>query len=112
LKGPGACLKDSRRSSRSSSAYLGAILHGLRTSDPRKHIRLGALTINCVYAADLGPENLDGMMQATVELKKKILSFLNLFRWQNHILTEKGMNSNKWFSDIQGAHKQFVESGL
>jgi hypothetical protein len=101
LEGQDACLKE-----------FGAILHGLRTSDPRKHIRLGALTINCVYAADLGPENLDGMMQATVELKEEDIVLLgNLFRWQNHILTEKGMNSNKWFSDIQGAHKQFVESG-
>jgi len=115
LEGQDACLKEfgaRLQGQEAQSAYLGAILHGLRTSDPRKHIRLGALTINCVYAADLGPENLDGMMQATVELKEEDIVLLgNLFRWQNHILTEKGMNSNKWFSDIQGAHKQFVESG-
>ena len=41
------------RSQEAQSAYLGAVLHGLRTSDPRKHIRLGTLTINCVYANDL-----------------------------------------------------------
>jgi hypothetical protein len=101
------------RSQEAQSAYLGAVLHGLRTSDPRKHIRLGALTINCVYANNLEPESLDGMMQATVELREEDIVLLgSLYKWQNHILTEKGMNPNKWFQDIQQAHKQFVESGV
>lgn len=101
------------QSQEAQSAYLGAVLHGLRTSDRRKHIRLGALTIHCVYANDLEPENLDGMMQATVELKEEDIVLLgSLYQWQNHILIEKGMNSVKWFGDIQQAHKQFVESGV
>jgi len=95
------------------SAYLGAVLHGLRTSDARKHIRLGTLTTNCVYVNDFEPESLDGMMQATVELKEGDIALLgNLYKWQNRILIEKGMNPDKWFSDIQHAHKQFVESGV
>lgn len=101
------------QSQEAQSAYLGAVLHGLRTSDPRKRIRLGTLTINCVYADDLEPENLDGMMQATVELKEEDIVLLgNLYKWQNHILIEKGMNPDKWFADIQQAHKQLVESGV
>lgn len=101
------------RSQEAQSAYLGAVLHGLRTSDPRKHIRLGTLTINCVYANDLKPESLDGMMQATTELKEEDVVLLgNLYTKQNHILGEKGMNPTKWFSDIQTAHKQLVESGV
>ena len=101
------------RSQEAQGAYIVSVLHGLRTSDPRKHIRLGALTINCVYANDLEPESLDGMMQATVELKEDDIVLLgNLYKWQNHILQEKGMNPNKWFSDIQQAHKQLVESGV
>jgi hypothetical protein len=98
------------QSQEAQNAYLGAVLHGLRTSDPRKHIRLGTVTINCVYASDLGTESLDGMMQAAVELKEEDIVLLgNLYKWQNHII-EKGMNPDKWYSDIQQAHKQLVES--
>ena len=61
------CAFEARR----QSAYLGAVLFGLRTSDPGKQIRLGTLTINCDYANDLKPESLDGMMQATTELKEE-----------------------------------------
>lgn len=64
------------RSQEAQSAYLGAVLHGLRTSDPRKHIRLGTLTINCVYADDLKPESLDDMMRAATELKDADISML------------------------------------
>jgi hypothetical protein len=100
------------RSQEAKSAYLGAVLHGLRTSDPRKHIRLGVLTVNCVYADDLEPERLDSMMQAAVELKEEDIVLLgNLYKWQEHILIEKGMTPDKWFSDIQQAHKQLIESG-
>lgn len=58
------------------NAYFSAILHGLRTSDPKKQLRLGALTINCIYTNDTQPESLDDMMRAAVELKEVDIKFL------------------------------------
>ena len=58
------------------SAYRGAILHGLRTFDPAKRARLGALTIRSVYENELEPESLDGLMRAAVELRESDLSLL------------------------------------
>ncbi|MGA2207367.1 MAG: hypothetical protein ABSG10_11625 [Terracidiphilus sp.] len=101
------------QSQEAQNAYLGAVLHGLRTSDPKKQSRLGALTINCVYTADLEPDDLDQTMRTTVELKNTDIVILgNLYKWQNHILNEKGMNPTKWFGDIQQAHKQLIDSGV
>ena len=101
------------RSQEAHCSYLSAILHGLRTSDPKKQTLLGALTINCIYADDIMPESLDGMMRAAVELREIDLVMLGfLYKWQNQILAEKGMTPEKWFSDIQSAHKNLVESGV
>lgn len=58
------------------SAYQSAILHALRTSDPKKQALIGALTINCIYANELKPEILDDMMRAVVELKEADVSLL------------------------------------
>lgn len=50
-------------------AYMSSVIHGMRTSDPQKHRRIGALTIRAIYNNDLEPESLDDMMRAAVELK-------------------------------------------
>jgi hypothetical protein len=100
------------RSQEAQSAYLSAFFHGLRTSDPEKHRRLGRLTVNCIFADDLKPESLDDTMRAAVELKDSDIILLgHLYKYQNHILTEKGMSPTKWYSDIQSAKKRLVESG-
>jgi hypothetical protein len=77
------------QSQEAQSAYLGAVLHGLRTSDPRKHIRLGTLTINCVYSNDLEPESLDGTMRAAVELNESDISLLGrIYELQVHVIRD------------------------
>jgi hypothetical protein len=64
------------RSQEAQCAYLGGVLHGLRSPDPEKHKRLGAMTISCIFADDLKPESLDGMMRAAIELKDADISML------------------------------------
>jgi hypothetical protein len=64
------------QSREAQDAYLSAIFHGLRTSDPEKRKRLGLLTINCVLANDLSPESLDETMRASVELNDRDISVL------------------------------------
>lgn len=64
------------KSQEARSAYFSAVLHGLRTSDPKKQARLGALTIHSVYLGDMNPENLDDMLRAAVELKDIDVLFL------------------------------------
>ena len=74
LEGKDAQLKEfgeRLESQEAHSAYVAAVLHGLRTSDPKKQSRIGALTVNCVYTKDLNPESFDDMMRAAVELKDK-----------------------------------------
>jgi hypothetical protein len=63
-------------SQEAQTARLSALFHGLRTSDPKKHFRLGRLTINCIFADDLKPESLDDMMRAAVELNEADIVFL------------------------------------
>lgn len=101
------------KSQEAQTAYFAAVLHGLRTSDPKKQARLAMLTVNCVYVGSIETEILDDMMQAAVELKDEDIVLLgSLYRWQAPILSEKGMNPDKWFGDIQSAHKNLVESGV
>lgn len=98
------------RSQEAQSAYLGAVLHGLRTSDPRKHIRLGALTINCVYANDLEPESLDDMLRAAVELKERdidALAFICLR--QAKILVDAEKFPEQWYDNVR---KDWQASGF
>lgn len=64
------------QSQEAHGAYLSAILHGLRTSDPKKQVRLGTLTINCIHANETEPETLDDVMRAAVELKDVDILFL------------------------------------
>jgi hypothetical protein len=60
---------------------------------------------------DLTPDSTDDMMRAAVELKDADIALLgHLYKYQNHILTETGMTPGKWFSDIQSAHRQLVDS--
>jgi hypothetical protein len=79
LEGQGKRLEEFEarlRSQEANSVYLGAVLHGFRTSDPKKQSRLGALAVNCIYANDLRGESLDDMMRAAVELREADLSLL------------------------------------
>jgi hypothetical protein len=59
------------QSQEAETARLSALFHGLRSSDPEKHKRLGAITVGCIFADDLKPESLDDMMRATVELRDR-----------------------------------------
>lgn len=90
-----------------------ASLHALRTSSEKRIRRLALILANGVKDDDLPVENVDDMMRAAVELKDEDVILLgSLYRWQNHILSEKGMSPSRWFSDIQSAHKNLVESGV
>lgn len=94
-----------------AEAVSALALRAMHTSVKDRLKRLARIVVNGVKEDDLEPESLDGMMQAAVELKEEDIVLLgNLYTWQKHILTEKGMNPDKWFSDIQQAHKQLVES--
>ena len=98
------------RSQEAQSAYLGAVLHGLRTSDPRKHIRLGALTIDCLYADDLEPEGLDDMMRAAVELKARdILALGFICSRQSKILADAKKWPEQWYDNVR---RDWQTSGL
>lgn len=95
-----------------AEAISALALRAMQTSVKDRLRRLARIVVNGVKEGDLETESLDDMMRAAVELKEEDIVLLgNLYKWQNHILIEKGMNPNKWFSDIQQAHKQFVESG-
>jgi len=64
------------QSQEAETARLSALFHGLRSSDPEKHKRLGAITIGCIFADDLKPESLDDMMRAAVELSESDIRLL------------------------------------
>jgi hypothetical protein len=83
------------------AAYLSACFHGLRTSDPAKHSRLGRLTINCVFEGDLQPEGLDGMMRAAVELTEHDIEVLgSIYKMQNHLFSPQEMRKEyRWRVD-------------
>lgn len=88
-----------------------ASLQALRTTQEDRLRRMALILANGVKRNDLAPENLDDMMRAAVELKEADLILLgNLYKWQNHILNEKGMNPTKWYGDIQSAHQNLVNS--
>ena len=94
-----------------AEAIAALALRAMHTSVKDRLKRMARIVVNGVKEDDFKPESLDGMMRATAELKEEDIALLgNLYKWQNHILIEKGMNPDKWFSDIQQAHKQFVES--
>ena len=83
----------------------------MNTSVKDRLKRMARIVVIGAKVDDLDLESLDDMLRAAVELKEEdILLLGNLYKWQDHILIEKGMNPVKWFSDIQQAHKQFVES--
>jgi hypothetical protein len=85
------------------SAYLGAVLNGLRSSDPKKHFRLGGLTVNCVYANELTPESLDEMMRAAVELNEADVLFLaNIYNAQNMLLRDSELADEKRLEKLIG----------
>jgi hypothetical protein len=96
-----------------AEAISALALQAMHTSVKGRLSRLARIVVNGVKEGDLEPESLDSMMRATVELKGEDIALLgNLYKWQNHILIEKGMNPDSWFGDIQQAHKQYVESGV
>jgi hypothetical protein len=80
------------RSQEAQTAYWAAVFHGMRTSDPAKHERLGALTIRCVYAGDLKPESLDDMMRAVVELGESDLEVLQeIYKMQDDLFSPSSL---------------------
>jgi hypothetical protein len=82
------------QSQEAQSAYFSAVLHGLRTSDPKKQSRIGALTINCVYKNDLNPESLDGMMRAAAELRDHDVQVLgSIYKMQISQLTPAALQA-------------------
>jgi hypothetical protein len=94
------------------NGIASAALQALRTTQKARLNRMALILANGVKEKDLESESLDDMMRAAAELKEEDIILLgNLHQWQNHILIEKGMTPDKWFADIQQAHKQFVESG-
>jgi hypothetical protein len=83
-------LWETLQSLEAQKAYRAAVFHGMRTSDPAKHAKLGALTINCVFENDLNAESLDGMMRAAVELTEhdvKVLS--SVYKMQIHLFSPR-----------------------
>jgi hypothetical protein len=95
-----------------SAVVANATLHITRTNVENRLKRLAHLIANGVKQDDLEPESLDDMMRAAVELNEADVILLgNLYKWQNHILNEKGMNPTKWYGDIQSAHQNLVKSG-
>ena len=64
------------KSQEAQCAYFAAVLHGLRTSDPKRQTRLAVLTVNSVYADATEAESLDDMMRAAVELKDRDIHVL------------------------------------
>jgi hypothetical protein len=102
-----------RMESKEFSQYLASgVLQTQRTTQESRLKRMAWIIANGLKENDLDIESGDDMMRAAVELKDADIVLLgNLYKWQNRILAEKGMNPDKWFSDIQTAHKQLVESG-
>jgi hypothetical protein len=105
------------KSQEAQAACVAAVLHGLRTSDPKKHFRLGGLTINCVYANDLAPESLDDMMRAAAELKDADISMLGkLYQLWKPLLqgVERAKHSISWspnfHNEIQNVWRNFGRS--
>ena len=98
------------QSREAQSVYFSAALHGLRTSDPNKHLRLGALTINSVYVNDLKPESLDDMMRAAVELKgEDILVLSKICLDQEQIMKRfGGVNGPEWGKAVDESWRQAV----
>jgi hypothetical protein len=93
-------------------AMASASLRALRTSSEVRLKRMALILANGAKDGNLLVEDVDDMLEAAVVLKDEDIVLLgSLYKWQNQILTERGMNPNKWFSDIQSAHKNLVESG-
>jgi hypothetical protein len=92
-------------------AMASASLQALRTTQEKRLKRMALILANGVKDDDLTPDSTDDMMRAAVELKDADIALLgHLYKYQNHILTETGMTPGKWFSDIQSAHRQLVDS--
>ena len=89
------------QSQEAETARLSALFHGLRSSDPEKHKRLGALTISCIFADDLKPESLDGMMRAAVELTEHDIDILgSIYKMEIHLFSPREMEKEyRWRLD-------------
>jgi hypothetical protein len=81
------------QSQEAQSAYLSAFFHGLRTSDPQKHSRLGRVTINSAFLGEFDPESLDTIMRATVELTTDDLRLLG-----EMYVMQRDLFSDAWIS--------------
>jgi hypothetical protein len=125
-------LKEFRKALQSQgaqTAYRAAVFHGIRTFDSAKHMRLGTLTINCIYVDDLVPESLDGMMRATVELTEHDINVLgSIYEMQIYLFSPQELQKeyrwridairsrweqywdNQSFSSYQGANGQEFNS--
>lgn len=79
-------------SQEAQTAFMSAVFHGLRTSDPEKHQRLGRLTINCIFMDDLKPESLDDMMRSAVVLTEHDVKVLkSIYEMQVYFFTPTEM---------------------
>jgi hypothetical protein len=91
------------QSQEAETARLSALFHGLRSSDPEKHKRLGSITISCIFADDLKPENLDSKMRAAVELTEGDISLLaRIYKSQKLILENRESRpfSHQWNEQV------------
>ena len=99
------------------AASFSARLHALRTSDPKKHRRLGAMTIQSIYENDLNPENLDDMMRAAVEIGESEIRFLHeLYEWGKPMGMDGGADTSPRMGSVARlqavAHVQLRTPGL
>jgi hypothetical protein len=95
-----------------ADGMASASLQALRTAQADRLKRLALILANGVKENDLGPEGLDDMMRAAVELKDEDITLLGkLYLSQNSFLVREGKNPDKWHGDIQQVWHIFVDSG-
>jgi hypothetical protein len=95
-------------------AYFASVVHGMRTSDPAKHSRLGILTVRSIYVGKLNPENLDNLMSATVMLQERDIALLQkIYEYEINTLrrTKRGnRDSTNLFGDLQSDWNELLKA--
>ena len=97
------------KSQEAQCAYFAAVLHGLRTSDPKRQTRLAVLTVNSVYADATEAESLDDMMRSAIELTTNDISLLaRIYKSQKVILENRQSRpfSHQWIEQVGGYWEQ------
>jgi hypothetical protein len=99
-------------SSAFDAVVANATLHITRTNIESRLKRLAHLIANGVKEDDLGPEGLDDMMRAAVELKDADVVLLGkIYDSQKSLIKQRGLNPSNWFGQIQTYWNAFVDSG-